>query len=398
MRDNEASSPAPTGDATETGSDGLTAGQAAAQLFASSERAAKAVTQEPPEPAAEQTTPEQSETTTTPAAEAEAASADTSTEVDDTAEETPAEATTEDEGESVLSPSPTLSPAQQEILNKRIGKEVRKTEAIKAQFEARIAELEAKLKQAPAATTTAEQPQTAAPPPPPVGNQPLAEISDPNALFQLKQQAKEAVRFAEDTLDNPRAWKNRIETDPDTQEQVTTKVTRIGDKEYTESDIKAIMRRARITLEDHIPQREQFLGMRQRAVQAARQEFPFLTDKTSPDYQKAQTMLRDPWIQMRPDAEWIVATQIEGLKAIEARKAASKTKAEAPAKPKVPAVKPSSDQTAVSTTGAATRVAPDVAKRMHMKAESEKLMAKGGVTAAEAAAFLQRNDRPRNSR
>lgn len=399
MRDNEAPSPAKTGDAVETKSDGLDAGQAAARLMASFQKQAQKAATQPtnePAPAAEETSPAEPETTP-PAAEAEAASAEPEPETQAAAEETTAQQPeAPGEGEEVLSTSTSLTPAQQEILNKRIGKEIKKTEAIKAQYEAKIAELESKLKQAP---TQASEAQPVTPQPVPLASgSPLANVNDFASLQTMQQEAKSALRFAEDLLDSPRSWKTRTEVNNETGDETATRVTTIGGKEYTEADVKAIMRQARLQLEDHIPQRSQFLLARQQAQQVAYQEFPFLADKNSPEYVQAQAMLRDPWLQMRPDAEYIVGVQIEGLRAIESRKGAAKAKAEAAAKPKPAPTKPSTDQAAVSSTGGATRAPAEAVRRMQLAAEREKLMAKGGLTAAEAAAFLQRTQRSRNSR
>lgn len=390
MADSEATSPAKTGDATQnTGSDGLTLGQAAARLFASAEKAAA---QQLPETAAVETTTEQSAPPETKAAaEAEVASVETDPEAPITTEETTAENETGGEGDEVLSPT-TLDDKLKAKIQKRIDKEVGKRKVL----EARLAEMEAKLNtQTPSPD---QQTQAQATTPIVLGNQALAHVQDTGTLHQLEKQAKDAIRWAEQTLDTPKSWKTSTQVDPVTGEESVVKTTMIGDKAYDEAAIKAIMRTARVTLEDEIPERRQFLVQRDQMRDWARKEHPFLNDKSSPEYQQAQAMLRDPWIQMRPDAEWIVATQIEGIKALEAKKVAAKKTAEQPPKPKAPVQKPAGDQTAVSATTAATRVSADAGQRLAMKAEREKLMAKGGVTAAEAAGFLERNQRTRNSR
>lgn len=390
MNENEATSPAKTGDANSTGTDGLTLAQAAAQLLANSKKPAAPQAEAP---VAEETTPETPTETLeddTPATEAQDdASAETDPEEPATADETTADEETEGEADEVLSPS-QLDEKLRAKIHKRIGKEVAKRKVL----ETRIAELESKLNQQPTQPTQEPAPTT---PPTPIAapNAPLANIQDPAQLAQHRQLAKDALRWAEDTLENPRAWKTKTDLDPDTGEELSVRVTMIGKETYTEDQVRSIRREAKVTLEDHIPAREQFILARQQATVAAQEAYPWLKDKSSPEYQQAQAMLRDPWVRMRPDAEWIVATQIEGIKSLKARQEAAK--AATKSKPKAPAARPSSDQAAVPATGSATsRISPDSAARAARQAEREKMMAKGGITAAEAASFLLRN-RTRNS-
>ena len=334
-----------------------------------------------------------------------------------TAEEpnTEAAAATSPEGDDddVLSPTSTLDPATKEKLNKRVGKEVVKRKQLEAQLgkeaderktlQGRIAELESQI-----ATKTEPAAQT-----PPVLNgeaQPLANIGNVAELAKLQQEAKAAIRYAEETLDTPAKWRLKIVplSDPDTGEAIIDpstgearterfKVTKLGDQEVTEADMKAIMRRARITLEDQIPARTQFLQLQDAWRQKAVADFPFLTDKSSPDYQAAQAARRaNPWLAGLPQSDWIIGVQVEGLKAIESRKAKAKGEAETKAKAKVPPKAPA-DQTTVSASTAAPRSTAGSAKTA-LAAEREKLLAKRGVTGADAVSFLQRTSSLRNSR
>lgn len=401
MPDSEATSPATPGDAK--GSGNLTADQAAARLFATS---AKATTPPPvATPAAAEISPEQSETTPDhAAAEAQPASADAPAdetapaETATTADETTAEGGTEESADDVLSPA-SLDEKLKAKIQKRIDKEVGKRKAL----ETRLAEMEAKLNAANSKTTNptqqTSQTQTTNPGtnlPLAVPNQPLANINDKAALDQLKQSAKAAVRWAEDTLDNPKAWKVQTEVDPQTGEEKSKRVLTVGKDTFDEDQVRAYRRENKITLEDHVPAREEFLTMRARATKDAREAYSFLNDSKDPDYQKAQSMLRDPWVQMRPDAEWIVATQIMGLKALESSRSATKKLAET-VKAKPAAAKPGSDQSAISQSGAPSRMAPEAATRMASSKARQELQAKGGITAAEAAAFLERNSTTRKS-
>lgn len=398
----EATSPAATGDAKpaasaveKSGSGNLTTGQAAARLQASAQLFADAA--KPSPAAAEETAPETpaeagEPAPTNSAAEAPAASV-ARTGDDAEPEESEAEAT----GETDPVPSQSTSkftPEQQRIFDKRVGKEMGKRQAA----EARLQETEARLKELEGRAIAPAPPATTTPPVPFSGPSPLAQYNDLASLGQLQLQAKEAVRWADQVLDTPRAWKTKTETDPDSGEENSYKVTQIGDKVYTEAEVKGIMRRAKVTLEDDIPARVQYVNVRSQALSAAHQEFPFLTDKSSPDYHRAQQILRDPRLSSFPDAEWIVGMQIEGERATAARKAAAKTAAESKGKPKAAAPKPASDQTAVSSANTAARVPVATGVKAALAAEQKKLSMKGGITTAEAIASLTNRERLRNSR
>lgn len=394
-----ASAEAQKRDGQGNGSGGLTADQAAARLFA---HAARATTQKPPAPAAEETTTEQSAPSDEPsAAEAPAASAEAET-VETPPAETTANADEPAASETTAPADEVLSPAtQDEKLKAKVQKRINEEVAARKKAEGQIAMLEARLAQLtsnPAAETATQTPAGQRPAgnvPLSIPNQPLGEIQDLAALNQHTKLAKDAMRWAEDTLENPRAWKNKTEVDSEGNE-TTTRITTIGKDTYDEAQIRAIRREAKIALEDHIPARRDFLNSRQSAQKTAHESYPFLKDKTAPDYQLAQSMLRDPWVQMRPDAEWIVGTQIMGMRALESQRTAAKKTAE-PVKPKTPAARPSSDQSAVSASGSPSRVSQESGQRLAQQSARKELVAKGGVTAAEAAAFLQRNSTNRKS-
>lgn len=374
----------------------LTTGQAAAQLFAKAEQAAQ---QQPSRQAVEEVaappetgTPETSAAETTQVSESAPAEEPAPSETTEPAATPPTE-----EADAVHSQKSQFTSEQQEIFNKRLGKEVAKTKAIDAQLEAtkaRLAELEAKLNAAP--------PEPAVPAPVVVlGGQPLTEHNDFASLQKLHQSAKEAVRFVEETLDNPKAWKTQTVADPDTGEETTVKFTTIGKENYTEADLKASARRAKVTLEDQIPARAQFLTARAQAQELAFKEFPFLKDKNSPEYQMVQAARRDPGnaaIMAQPNADWIIGVQIEGMKAIEARKAAAAAKAAPAPKPKVAAPKPSNDQTVVSTSTAAVRQPIGSSERQALEAERMRLSKKGGITSEDAVKFLTQSESLRKSR
>lgn len=402
---------APNGDGkgNDQGPGNLTQGQAAAKLFAST----MAAETKPPTPvqiAAEETVTEKSDEPTTPAAEASAASVDASD--DDPLPPEPEEAatTTDSEPEADTVPSQVTSDDSEESLDaatktkihKKIGKEIAQRKSAEAQVELLRKELDA-IKKGAAPIREQEVETTQAPAQPmqamPLAPVPLAEFNDFQALAQYETQAKSAKRWAEQTLDNPKAWKTKIETDPDTGEETSTKVTYIGDQAYSEAVVRGIRQNSALKLEDEIPARAKFLNMRQHATQIAHQKFPFLADKKSPDYQRAQQMLRDPWVQMRPDAEYIVGIQIQGEKALQAAEAAAKAATETkPTKPKVVQARPSSDQAAAPANVGAARIPVQTGNRAALAADEQKLRTKGGITTAEAIASLKNRERFRNSR
>lgn len=391
----EATSPAAkTGDATVKESGNIATGQAAVLLMAQAEKASK----QPPRQAAEDTAPEviapDLTLDETPAAEAPAASEETApaeetTPAAETTEAAPEE--TEEEADSVPSQTNSFTPEQQKLLNKRIGKEVAKTKAMeaqKAELAAKVAELEAKV----AAPVAPQAPIVVAPTP----NMPLGDVMDIAKLGEVQNTAKEAARYIEDVLDDQGQWQTM--TDPKDEDR-QIKVHKIGEVLFTELDLKRKLREARRTLEDHIPQRAQWLAAKQQITQDAHKRFPFLTDKQSPEYQMAEQGRRNPQyaaLMAMPNAEWILGVLVKGAKAVEAEDAAKA----APAKKAAPVVKakPAADQTAVSASGAAARAPIGSAERQQLAAESAKLSAKGGITSDDAVGLLLKSSQLRKSR
>lgn len=390
------------GQATETTSSGnLTVGQASAKLFAAT-TAAEAAREKPAQEAADQAAPEKSEELETPAAEAPAASVEAESEEAAAPEETPEEAPAEDEADSVPSQSTSIDDKTKAKIQKVVDKEKALRKAAEAQTESLKKELD-EMKRGGASAPAQQQEAGPANAPVPMvpgipSDHPVAKANDQAALDQLKAHAKQAVRWAEEVLDTPKIWKVKVETDPGSGEETTTEVTYIGQQPYSKAEVKSILRNAKVTLEDHIPAKAQFLSARQSALQIAHQKHPFLRDKQSPEYQRAQSLLRDPWLQQRPDAEWIAGVLTRGFKAMDAEDAAVKTAAETKPKAKAPVQKPSNDQTAAPANTAAARVPVSTGVKAALAAEEQKLAKKGGITTAEAIASLQNRERIRNSR
>ena len=271
-------------------------------------------------------------------------------------------------------PSQDITPELQKKIDKRIGKEVAKRKAL----ESRLAQLESQMGEknsSPAAEQTAQKPATAQMP----ANVPLAQIDDFQALASLQQQAKEAKRFAQDQLD-------RDDFEP----------IQIGDTVLGRSELKAILRNAEKTLDDDIPARTQFLTQKQQSQQVAHQMFPYLKDKSAPEYVLAQQALSQmPWMKNLPNADWIIGVQIEGLRSLDAKQKAAKTDN----KPKTAmSNRPPSSQSVVSSNGADVRM-PSAAKSANqIEAMRSQLSKKGGVTANEAAAFLLAKEKAKFNR
>lgn len=347
-----AQTPEAKGDAPKKGN--LSVAQAAQRLLNMEAENAKAQRQ------VEQATPapDQAQSDSTAPEEATAESAEPTQQA-----ETP-------EGEADV-PSQDITPELQKKIDKRIGKEVAKRKALEAQ----LAEMQAQLAQ------KAEQPeQTAQPAPaqPLPSNVPLAQIEDFQSLQTLRDQAKEAKRFAQEQLD-------RDDFEP----------VRVGDTVLGKSELKAILRNAEKTLDDDIPARAQFLTQKQEAQKVAHQLFPYLKDKQAPEYVLAQQALSQmPWMRNLPNADWIIGVQIEGLKALEA-----KQKAKPEAKPKqAMSTKPPASQAVVSSAGGDVRT-PSAAKAANqIEAMRMQLSKKGGVTANEAAAFLLAREKAKLNR
>jgi hypothetical protein len=368
----EAASPASnTGDGEQSGNVSL--GQAAAILFAKEQKAQKPVSaptagdNATPEPVSDETTQLPAETAETVTESSESESAP------EQASEPEPEA--EEDKEDVLSKK-TSSDKEARIrekVQKRVDEEVAKRKAL----EERIGALESSLKKAEA--------EKANPPPPmPKGTMPLAEHTTVDSLLQYREQAKQAARWAKDQL-----------AKDDIGEGV-----QVGDKLLGRDQIREVLRKAEIAMEDQIPARMNFLAAKEQASKQAVEMFPFLKDPNSEDYHAAVQAYRlNPWLQDLPNADFIVGVQVEGLKALKARQeAAAKPKVEKPKPKPIPVAKPSGDQTAVSSGTSTPRVPTSTAAKSALDAQREKLRSKGAVTASEAAALLERSEKLRTLR
>mgnify|MGYP003656294359 CR=1 FL=1 len=265
------------------------------------------------------------------------------------ANETEGEAEPEVKADDVLSPeSQTLDQKTKEKIQKRIDKEVGKRKALEAQLEQVKSQQEALAAQ----LQQSQQQQAATPPVAPIANAPLPDIKDPASLVEYRNQAKQTVRWAEEALD-------RDDIDQGIQ---------VGEKVLSKAEVKAIMRNARVALEDKIPAQQEFFQQqaqvetrRQQVWTAAVTKMPFLADKDNQEVTQTVNYLRqsNPALLSSPNAAWDVGLMILGARALMAQnKPADAEKPKAASTPP-PALKPKapSDQTVTSTTATAPRTA-----------------------------------------
>lgn len=283
-----------------------------------------------------------------------------------------AETKTEEKTDEALSHENKLDPKLQEIINKRIGKERVKTKAAEGQVAHLQAQIERLQKQIGA---PAEEKPVMVPVP---ANTPLAQVPDLAALNEVQRQARADWRAAEELLDR---------------DDIAQGV-KVGDRIYSKADLKAIIRDARVTLEDLVPARQQFLTAQAEAKQKTLEQFPYLLDRTSTEYMEHQAALRaNPWLMTQPNADWIVAVQLEGTRALAAKAEAAKKPA--PEKKAAPKPKPAGDQTVVSSDGSSSRVSGAAQARA---AVGNVLTGKRGVGAKDFAEHLRQQEQLRNSR
>lgn len=319
-----------------------------------------AATKTPPEtPAA----PEDSKPASTEASTAKPSEDVATTQNEEAATET------QDGEEEVLSQDPKdqkhkLSPEQQEIVNKRIGKEVAKTKRLSSELEALKAEVESLKASKP--EPEAEAPIVVQPTP----DNPLAHVQDAATLEKEIQNARAYKYWAEDALDS-----EGIENGYVYQGQT-----------FSKSQIKEIRRNATRILEEFAPARSRFLEQKSQVAQKAVESFPFLKDRNSPDYVLAQQIRREfPELSLRPNGDLIVAEIVKGRRAIEAEKASAgktpaastKTRATAPkAHAETPAAVPSS------------RATDDEVQQEQTKREVQQIRGTGNLSTKKLAEML----------
>ena len=126
--------------------------------------------------------------------------------------------------------------------------------------------------------------------------------------------------------------------------------------------------------------------------------------ENSDEFKLAQQVYHsNPWFASSPEGE-LYAAAIAKAMAPEKKKEAPKEKADSEDKAKSETIfaksppKAPSDQAAVSAAGAVARVSPEVQRRNTLGADLEKLRAKKGATARDAAAFLAKREQLNSQR
>ena len=256
----------------------------------------------------------------------------------------------------------------QAAVDKRIGKEVARTKQLQEELD-RFKVQPAPQPQQSVATPPAFAPQYAAP-------VPLGEVPDMQSLVNYQAATKEAMRWAEAQLDR---------------DDLPMEGIAYGQKNYTKSDLKAVVRNARVILEDQVPQRAQFFQARQIAQQQAYQQFPWMKDRSSPESLQMQQLVQQfPFVENLPHRDLILGVQIEGLKAIEARRAGKPEPAREPARPKPP-----SDQAMVAATSGPTRQSEGAGRERVAQEAKQELRTKKGVSVRDTVRFLTQTEKLR---
>lgn len=259
---------------------------------------------------------------------------------------------------------------QQAQIDKRIGKERAKrgeTERIAEQALQEVQALRAQLSQS----------QQQVPPISPAS--PLAQVQDLNTLQAKRNEAINVAGIVDDALAMyPSAEKITLEG-----------------KEWNRADLVDLRRNARELLTKDIPARQTFLQQRDQANSNALKSFPFLSDPASPEYARAAQIIRENnhWLQHQPNALQMVAIQVEGEKALAARRTAPPVTTN---KPAAPAPRPSSDQVATTVSSAPERVSGEGRVKQAMESIEKKVSGSSNMSGAQARLILKQRDQLRN--
>lgn len=251
---------------------------------------------------------------------------------------------------------------EQRVPYKRLSKEVARRKDLEERLkksQARLAELEA----------SAERPVESGPQQPVA----LAEVQTPEQLAQIESGTREAVDFLEDKLiDGPDAVNDDGEP-----------AYRVQGEQYSEKDLRRMLKNARRRLEREVPQRRQYIEAKRNVEVAARNDFTWLSDRNSQEYQAYSSIMRGiPALSVYPGATALVAAAVEGMKVVHGRKTAQKPKVKASTPPPM------------TTTESAPRlrVKDTAAERKRARLSSEsKILSKGNLSGSDLeSVFLNR--------
>ena len=346
-----------SGDGQNKPAANVSAAEAVRRFVQASEKQAEATAQTadtpatPPQEAADESPAVESVPTDSPEATSESPAEGAPEPEQSETETTEGEGENTAEAEEVLSPeSQTLDAKTKERIQRRIDKEVGKRKALEAQLE----QVQAQLQEL---TSNAQPTQDAPATTPPVDSAEVAPLPDVKTTADLeayKKQIKTAARNIEALLD-------REDVDQGVQ---------WGDKTYTKAELKALMRDARVTLEDTIPEQEKFFQkqtqvqtLRQQARQVALNDFPFLADKSAPEQKLVKQLYAAvPLIKQAVNGDYLAGLMVLGeqkRQELLAAKAKDKAEKPKPAAPAIPKQKPPASQTVSSTAGTVARISPN---------------------------------------
>lgn len=227
-----------------------------------------------------------------------------------------------------------------EGLPRRARKRIDKLTAQKKALEAELAQLRAK---PPEAKATESAPVILPP------TNPLHQIVDLRELEAVEAKSRDTVRAAERALDALDALREDLDADPDAvvRQLKAAKYEPPEDREGLVKFIRDLKQNIRGQKEqasealEAVPKRRSHLEHEARVMELAAEDYPWLKTKTGEEYQLFEQVVKSrPLVkQMGPDWPFVVAVQIEGLKALQARRAAKAKAAPVmtkPAPPKTP--------------------------------------------------------------
>lgn len=231
----------------------------------------------------------------------------------------------------------------QQVINKRIAKEVAKTKAAqeaKVELETKLAELQQQLEQ-----KQAEPVQTA---PAPTKANPLAHVTDVKALVAERDKARSAQDQAEELLESLQDDPERVEAALRNAKVSLTDDS--GNEDYSVPRMRkflgTVKREARNVVEQAVPLQAQYLNVQQQSFAKAMDDLPELKDKTSPRYASFQNVLRtmpelrnQPWWPEAAVVAVLGEERLQELRAAKTKGAAVKAKVKPELPVKIPAPK-----------------------------------------------------------
>jgi len=150
-----------------------------------------------------------------------------------------------------------------------------------------------------------------------------------------------------------------------------------GDKEYTGDDVSNILEQAENYLNELIPQRAHYLQEKQQWAEDTKNVFPYIGEQDGSDYEQfvqiRNSELYKPILDSLPNADFVTALVVEGMKSVEARqKAKPKPKAKTP-----PSLDPGDGV-----------VPPSESKEVRQKRKKEAALGNGNISVNDFAKLL----------